>query len=629
MCGISGFIGRSDSAENVNILTNMSASIAHRGPDDHGVDIIQDQKLQTVALAQQRLAVIDLSPSGHQPMASNDENIRITFNGEIYNYKKLKEEFASKYQFKGASDTEVIIAGYKLFGEKIFERLEGMFALALYDKNKNKVVLARDRMGEKPLYYSLIDGVLVFGSELKVFHQYPNFKKKISQEALEIYFFAEHIPAPHTIFEGVYKVLPGHILHFDGKAITTKAYWEPSFEEQNISYQKAKQNLDTLLDESIKDRMVADVPVGVLLSGGVDSSTVAWYAKKYAKQHTLKTFSIGFTEKSFDESSYARAVAAHLGTDHYEKIITSDDMLKLVFDLPDISDEPMADSSIIPTAILSQWTREHVTVALGGDGGDELFYGYDTFQAKKWASLVSWIPNTVIRFLFSVVSYIPVSHRNMSFDFKLKKFLSGLFEKNVVVRNEIWLSAFGEEEQRKLFKESSSKKGIGNYLSSITHATKNIADTTTALGRAYELSYMADHVLVKVDRASMRYALETRAPLLGESIVSCAHRLPAHYKLRGFTGKAILKDLMRERLPEGIIDRPKKGFGIPLAAWLSGPLLPMLQEFSSKEFLDKQGLFNFSYVDELIKEHVAKKVDHRKKLWTFLVFQMWWKKWMS
>lgn len=628
MCGIAGFAGTGDAST----LIRMGKVMAHRGPDQSGVHMDRSRNLRDVGLAHQRLSILDLSECGAQPMSNEEGTIWIAFNGEIYNFKILKESLSGKHQFKSDTDTEVIIHLYEELGEKAFEKLHGMFALALYDKKKDLLFLARDRMGKKPLYWGIIGEnakSFVFASELKSIHEHPLFVKKLSVDALNEYFFSEHVSTPHTIFEGIHKLEPGHYMVWNGTAAQIKPYWHPEFISYEGSYSEAKAELDQRLDTAVSERLIADVPVGVFLSGGIDSSTIAWYAKQ--KNKHIETFSIGFEDASFDESKYAEVVAKHLGTIHHNEIVSEKELLDIIAKIPDICDEPIADASIVPTTILSEWTRKHVTVALGGDGGDELFYGYDTFAAHKIATMLSWVPKKVVKGIELIMSKLPTSFSNMSLDFKIKTFLKGLEEKDPVYRNEVWMSAFNEKELQQLLKPEYLKdhKATKDFIEETLVKETSYRNDYDKLGRAFERFYMLDHVLVKVDRASMQHALEVRAPFLAAGVVDFAHSLPAHYKLRGFNRKAILKEVMKGRLPDEIINRKKKGFGMPIAAWLNGPLQDLLLKHTDRAYIEQQGIFNYDYVEKLVLEHQSKQKDHRKKLWTLLVFQLWWKRWMK
>jgi len=625
MCGIAGYSGKGSEA----VLEAMNTSLKHRGPDDEGLKVFQ-KKDTSVGIAQRRLSIVDLSPAGHQPMANEKKDVWVVFNGEIYNHHNLRNELQQKHTFKGKSDTEVIVHLYEEIGEAVFSKLEGMFAIALYDTKKDMLFLARDRMGKKPLYWSLQEGTLLFGSELKALMVHPNFAREIDLNSVNKYFQYEYIPTPHTIFKNTWKLEPGTVLVWNGKKIRKTTFWEPTFLPKNTSFEKAKEELDEALTNAVSSRLEADVPLGVFLSGGIDSSAVAYYATKTSK-HKVKTFSIGFKEESFDESPYARLVAEHLGTEHHEEILSVQDCLKLIPEIGEYLDEPVADSSIIPTYLLSRFTREHVTVALGGDGGDELFCGYDTFLAHRLASWYEYVPPFVRKLIAKSVRLLPTSHSNMSLDFKLKKSTKD-FEGNPNYRNQRWLGAYGHDERHKLFSEEVwDAVGHKNVFEDIDRYLKNADshDRYDELGLVYERMYMIDQVLVKVDRASMMHALEVRAPFLDTHVVDLANHMPSSFKLRGTVRKYILKKLMEGKLPKEIIYRKKKGFGIPIGAWMKDELRPLLEEHLGKTSLDKIGIFNTEYVEKLVQDHVEGKSDNRKQLWTLLVFVLWWERWMG
>ena len=627
MCGIAGYFGEGDSV----VLKKMADTLRHRGPDDEGY-----YKDGAVGIAHRRLSIIDLSPSGHQPMAGEDERVHIVFNGEIYNFQELRAGLKAEHQFKGASDTEVIVHLYEEIGTEVFSKIKGMFAIALYEKEHKKLFLARDGMGKKPLYYGIFEKTLLFGSELKALMAHPKFKKELDIASLNKYFQYEYVPTPHTMFQNVFKFEPGHYATYDGKALTKTKFWDVSFEVRkgkSPSLDDTIVRFDELLHEGVKKRLISDVPLGVFLSGGIDSSTIAYYAQKIARDtgaKPIQTFSIGFTEDSFDESKYARQVAEFLGTEHHEKILSAKEGAALIPVIADLLDEPMADASIIPTYLLSQFTREHVTVALGGDGGDELLCGYDTFLAHRFAGIYEKVPEALRRQIIEkMIPLLPASHKNMSLDFKVKKFIAGFYG-DKKYRNQRWLGAFDKDERRKLFSKKIGKEienlnefeDIDNYLKGLS--TNDCYDQLTYL---YLRTYMMDDILVKVDRASMYNSLEVRAPFLDTDVVEFLVNVPLSFKLHGFTTKYLLKKLMEDKLPREIVFRKKKGFGIPLAEWLSGELKPLVLEMLSEERLNKQGLFDITYVKGLLDDHFSKKADNRKPIWTLLVFQMWYDRW--
>ena len=626
MCGIAGYFGEGDSV----VLKKMADTLRHRGPDDEGY--YEDG---TVGIAHRRLSIIDLSPSGHQPMTGEDENVHIVFNGEIYNFQELRAGLKNKHQFKGVSDTEVIVHLYEEIGPEVFSKIKGMFAIALYDKAQKKLFLARDGMGKKPLYYGIFEKTLLFGSELKALMAHPKFKKELDIASLNKYFQYEYVPTPHTMFQNVFKLESGHYATYDGNVLTKTKFWDLSFEANKVgaSLNDTITRFDELLYDGVKKRLISDVPLGVFLSGGIDSSTIAYYAQKIARDtgaQPIQTFSIGFKEDSFDESKYARQVAKFLGTKHHEKILSAQEGAALIPVIADLLDEPMADASIIPTYLLSHFTRGHVTVALGGDGGDELLCGYDTFLAHRAASIYEKVPEVLRRKIIEkMVPLLPSSHKNMSWDFKAKKFIAGFYG-DKKYRNQRWLGAFDKDERKKLFSKKIAKKieslnefeDIDNYLKELS--TNEYYDQLTYL---YLRTYMMDDILVKVDRASMYNSLEVRAPFLDTDVVDFLVNVPLSLKLHGFTTKYLLKKLMEDKLPRDIVYRKKKGFGIPLAEWLGGELKPLVLEMLSEERLKKQGLFDPTYVKGLLDDHFSKRADNRKPLWTLLVFQMWYDRW--
>ena len=622
MCGIAGFVGRGDH----NDLKKMIASIKHRGPDDEGIFIGGN-----VGLAHARLSIIDLSSAGHQPMFNKDKTVALVLNGEIYNFQELKKSLIDKgYQFQSKTDTEVIINLYEELGEKCFEKLNGMFSLAIYDFRKNKLILARDRMGKKPLYWAIFNNTFIFGSELKALLEHHLFRKEINLESVNKYFSYEYVPTPHAIFKNVYKLEPATYLVYQNSEIKKEKFWKPDFTTNYIDLNDALSGLDKKIEESVKIRLVSDVPLGIFLSGGLDSSTVAYYAQKNSKEK-IKTFSIGFKEKSFDESDYAKQVSNFLGTEHCHHIFMPEDALNLIPKISEIIDEPLADDSIIPTFLLSNFTKQRVTVALGGDGGDELFAGYQTFQAQKLADIYKRIPLSIRKNIIEkIISHLPVSDKYFSIDFKLKKFIEGFYGDKKYMHQR-WLGNFSKQEKSQLFnkeiwRELEAKNefdDIDNYLKEI-----NTLDFNNQMLYLYMRTYMMDRVLVKVDRASMFASLEVRAPFLDFNAVDFVNSLPYEYKIKGFTTKYILKKLMRDKLPKNIVLRSKQGFGLPIGFWLRNDLKDFCNEILSRDNIKKGGLFNPDYIKELKQEHFSGKKDNRKKLWSLLIFQLWHEKWL-
>lgn len=626
MCGIAGFIGKGSREDGERMIKVLN----HRGPDSRGI-FYQNE----VCLAHARLSIIDLTSTGDQPMRSKDGSVTVVFNGEIYNFKKHRERLQKEgYKFSGTSDTEVILALYDELKEECFSELDGMFAIALYDSRVDKLYLARDRMGKKPLYWGVFSGTIIFGSELKAVLAHPAACKEFSPEALSLYLTHEYIPTPYTPFKNIYKLSAGTYLTYSNQNIATHSFWNTEFLKRPVSDVSLSQHisqLDKLLYEAVSERMVADVPLGVFLSGGLDSSTVSYYASKLLAENgggPLKTFSIGFKEASFDESKYAEQVAKHIGSEHYSKIFTATDVLELLPELAAKMDEPFADASLLPTSLLSRFAREHVTVALGGDGGDELLLGYDTFFASELSGYYNKLPSILNYLIQGSSKLLPTSHKYMSFDFKVKRFLRGA-GLPTVEQNQAWMGAFSPTETRALLSPELERQVSQFDTLSVDkqYWSEVEGDDLRHLSWLYARTYMMDGVLVKVDRASMFASLEVRAPFLATKLVEFAYSLPSSEKLHGSNVKYILKKLMEDKLPKDIVNRRKKGFGAPIGEWLRGPLLPLLKEKLSRERIGKQGLFTPSYVDKMVWEHEFGHKDNRKELWTLLMFQLWYDGW--
>ena len=621
MCGIAG-IAAIDSRQPVDAapLASMLRCVAHRGPDDEGIHLMPG-----VALGHRRLSVIDVA-GGHQPLFGAAPDTAIVCNGEIYNYRELAVQLRKRgHQFRTRSDTEVVAHAYDEWGLDFLDRLDGMFALALYDGQRRRLVLARDRMGEKPLYYAVIGNTLVFASELHALESHPQLKIELDLRSLSQYLALEYVPAPRAILKGVRKLEPGQYLLLEDGGISTGNYWKlrAARNSARMNYNDAVLRLRTMLDDAVKSRLVSDVPLGVFLSGGIDSSTVAALA---AQHGALDTFSIGFDEKSFDESAHARAVARHIGANHHERILRGADMPDLVPRLPYILDEPLGDASIIPTALLSRFAREQVTVALGGDGGDELFGGYPMHQAHRVAPYIRAIPLPLRFLLERGVRALPVSNANFSLAFKALTFLKGAGLRPPY-NHATWMSSFARSAQLALLSDE-VWSALGPDFDPFEPIERIWQESAGAppLARATHLdarSYLPDDILLKVDRASMQVALEVRAPFLARHVVEFAFSLPDDFRMKRLQGKRILRDAVRPMLPEAILQRPKKGFGIPVAAWLNGPLAELTNDVLSAESLRSSGLFKPDYVTRLLSEHRTGAADHRKPLWTMLVFELW------
>ncbi len=585
----------------------MTASLCHRGPDEEGVHLGAG-----VSLGHRRLSVIDLT-GGRQPMAGADGLVVLVYNGELYNFKSIRNELQQDFTFRTRSDTEVVLNAYLKWGRDFLHRLNGMFALALSDARTGTVLLGRDRMGEKPLYYTFDrDNHLYFASEPKALFQHPALSKKMSATGLAAYLQHEYLPAPLSIYENVSKLDGGHFLEYNlatGKHVLA-TYWQPDFAEiEPGDDTQAANRLTGLLENSVRERLVADVPVGIFLSGGLDSSTIAALACRLRPAHTVQTFSIGFADSSFDESAHARFVAERLGTHHHQEILSPGALLEILPEILARLDEPLGDASLVPTYLLCRFARQHVTVALGGDGADELFAGYPTFQAEKTLRHLR-PPAWFCKMFANAAGLLPVNDDNFSFDFKIKQTVKGLPHKGDTRLN-AWMGSFDSEERNRLLVDPSS--------STASQAMTNIF-------AYYQKKYLQEDILVKTDRASMMNSLEVRAPFLDNEVVALANSLPERFKLRRATTKYILKRSAAGLLPSSIIDRPKKGFGIPVAKWFKNELRRDLEDTLSRDKLADQGIFHYPFVRQLLDGHFSNRFDARKQLWTLYIFQKWFDK---
>jgi len=629
MCGVVGFLtSKAPEIPDRDILKGMRDTMVHRGPDDSGEFVRPFGGVGPfVFLGHRRLSIIDLS-GGHQPLSNEDGTVWVVFNGEIYNFFGLNEELKRKgHQFKTRSDTEVIVHAYEEYGEGCFQRFNGMFAIAIWDEQRKRLILARDRLGKKPLYYSHMNETFLFASELKAIMAYPAFSRKVDSLSLMKYLFFEFIPAPHTIFKDAKKVLPASYLIWDGKETKVTEYWSPFNRQEpkeDLSLAEAESRITELLRQSVRSRLISDVPLGIFLSGGIDSSAITALAQK-ENPGKIKTFSIGFEDASFDESKYSLLASRHIGTEHHAQTMTSADLLNIVPRLPDILDEPMADASILPTYLLSKFAREHVTVALGGDGGDELFAGYPTYLAHKFADQYERCLGFAHPVLAFLAKLLPVSDDNISFDFKVKKFLSGIGYPDGI-RNSVWLGSFSFSENERVLSPGIGPQFNRDRLAEDIRFYERKFPLTDRLTRLQYLDlklYLQESILVKVDRASMASSLEVRAPFLDHQLVEFVMGLPPKWKLNGFTSKYILKEVMKNFLPDEVVRRKKKGFGVPIAKWVKGPLKELFEDLLSFDRIKREGFLDPRCVATLLQDHLGNKKDNRKQLWTLLVWELW------
>lgn len=639
MCGFTGFFspGSWGSNRDVNqVLERMGQAIRHRGPDAGGVWF---DETMSVGLSHRRLSIIDLSELGAQPMASASGRYVISFNGEIYNFRDLRSRLESAgASFRGHSDTEVMLAAFEAWGvaESLAE-FRGMFAFALVDRQERKLYLARDRMGEKPLYYGWQGNSLLFGSELKALTCHPHWRGEINRRALPLLLRHNLIPAPESIYSGVYKLLPASYVCLDleslvaGELPAPQRYWklEESFIEDSVwSLESASEHLETLLTEVVGDQMVSDVPLGAFLSGGVDSSTVVALMQKQATQ-PVRTFSIGFHEQGFNEAEHAAAVARHLGTEHTELYVTDQDGLNLVPRLPHMYDEPFADSSQIPTYLVSEMTRRHVTVALSGDGGDELFCGYTRYPgmlnawngrrsvSARLKHLLTRLPGGLTA---STIRALVPSQRHRSVEgirFRLAQMraadsadsLSEFYRQSVSIWPDPAMALVAPDE---------FDYGLTGKLP--PQVPDN--DLKTLMWRDLKW-YLPDDILTKVDRAAMACSLETRIPMLDHRVVSFAMGLPTSLNVQGGVGKQVLRQVLYRHVPRELIDRPKQGFAVPVGAWLRGSLRDWAEDLLDPVNLRDQGYWNADRVRWVWKEHQSGREDYSFELWGILMFQAW------
>ncbi len=637
MCGIAGAWASPGITDPLALVQSMTDALAHRGPDAAGIWQSDDKHL---VLGHRRLAIIDPSPTGAQPMLSHCGRYTITYNGELYNHLEVRamlEAENSNIQWRGTSDTETLLVAIMAWGFKeSLKRFRGMFAIALFDKQLKQLSLARDRLGEKPLYYGWIDGSFVFASELKPIKLFPGFKNNINRSALAQFMETASIPSPLSIYQGIYKLPPGSMavieepLHEHNQTLNTEAYWQLAVENAggtNVTsdeqLQVYKAQLDAHLKTAVQNQLISDVPFGAFLSGGYDSSLIVALMQQVSSLKA-RTFSIGFEEEAYNEAHHAKAVANHLGTEHTELIVSADDAIKLVARLPKIWDEPFADPSQIPTVLVSAMTREHVTVSLSGDGGDELFCGYTRYQKalEIWSKLARFptpirsVAGRVLGLCTSIVTTInKVSFKSRGVASHLAKLvrLRFLFESKNAQQLYTRLMQTSEYASELVKQQPVQSEPLNAMFNDDFHAMM-YNDIH---------GYLPNTILAKVDRASMSVSLEARAPLLDHKLVEFAWSLPLDLKLRNGSGKWLLKEVLHDYVPKAIMDRPKTGFGIPLSEWLRGPLKSWAEQLLNENKLREQGYLQVDTVMALWKAHQDMSWDHGRQLWNILMFQAW------
>ena len=698
MCGITGYVCRKRIERDV--LSRMNDSMEHRGPDDAGVELYDAADGYTVGFAQRRLSILDLSPLGHQPMKSADGRLEIVYNGEIYNFQELRKELAD-YPYKSACDTEVILAAFLKWGIRMVDHINGMFAIALYDRTAQKLYLIRDRIGKKPLYYAVVDengnspekpcstggkgAGLVFGSELKPIMLWPGFRKEVRRDVLPRFLFHQYINAPFTIFENTWKLEPGCILtfdignpgdvpeitRFDGEAprqrgtaddfarglcspkgfrctrlaprISIEKFWDiaevykTNAADPVTDYEEAKKGLKDVLMTAVRERMIADVPLGCFLSGGYDSSLTSALAQEISMKENgqrLRTFCIGFNEEGYNEAGFAKTIAQHLGTDHTELYIDEQEMQDLVSSIPYYFDEPFADSSQIPTMLVSMLARRDVTVAISGDGGDEFFCGYGVYEGIRKAQLLDPIGAAAHAF-----GQIPAGGMRLEWKYPIRAQIISM-NRNPATKTQFGSVSYqrnayrfiGADEETAHLPDGTKCCPIGYPIES-RYGVRNWQIRRMLLDMD---TYLPGDILCKVDRASMKYSLETRCPILDTHVMEYSFRIPHEFKYRHGEKKAILKDLCYDYIPKEMLDRPKKGFSVPLDKWLRGPLREQLQSAADPSFLKKQGIFDPDFVSGYVDSYLrtgdagpSTGANYSRMAWSFLVFQMWYEKFMK
>jgi len=629
MCGITGFIDYNKKSGN-EVIKKMVKIMHHRGPDDFG-QYNRNTACYSMALGHARLSILDLSSLGHQPM--HYKHLSIVYNGEVYNFKEIREELINiNYEFSSDSDTEVVLKSYEAWGRSCVDKFIGMFAFAIYDKVKEELVICRDRAGVKPLYYYHHNGLFMFGSELKCFHQHPEFHNELDLDSLVLYFQFGYIPFPHSIFKYTFKLNPGNWLVFNMKQndFELKEYWNVidyyKKPKLDISFESAKIEVEKILKSACEYRMVSDVPVGVFLSGGYDSTAVALFLQNGRKEK-IQTFTIGFKNSKYNEAPYAKETALYLGTEHTEFYCTEREAQAIIPELPFFYDEPFADSSAIPTTLVSKMARKKVTVALSADAGDEVFWGYNKYVVlDKWYRFIIKIPISLKRPLFIFLELICG--------------IGGFFDKRFLRRKDFFnqLTLHYKKWESELLKNIScftsprilNKLFIHEYKVKSTYFDQiNDFSFQENIQAVDYQTYLVDDILTKVDRATMTVSLEGREPLLDHRLIEYIAQLPFKYKFDGTTTKKILKEIVHKYIPKSMMDRPKSGFSVPIYQWLRTDLKYLLDEYLSENILKSQGIFNVRHVMKILNKFYSGDNSYNLFVWQLLMFQLWYERWFT
>lgn len=616
MCGIVGYCGTNKETEKLQI---MAESIKRRGPDDFGY-----YESTSIGFGFRRLSIIDLS-TGHQPLSNEDETVWVMLNGEIYDFQTIKEELVSLgHKFRTKSDTEVIVHGYEEWGENVFKKIDGMFAIAIWDYKQSKLLLGRDRLGKKPLYWTIQNDTLWFASELKSFINANVISKEIDKESIYQYFKLDYIPTPKTIFKNVWKLEPATYLTYKNKTVKTNQFWSPEkLNLENLTEEEVLEKVKTEIDDAVKKRLISDVPLGLFLSGGLDSTIIAESASR--QKQGLEAFTLGFEDSSYNEIDNAKKIAEILGLKHRIETLSEEKALEMLDEAVDLLDEPLADPSILPQLLISKFTKQYVTVCLSGDGGDELLLGYQHIKAHILLEKLEFVNEKILNIFSKLLSLIPSSSGYFSFGFIAQRFSRGLKAKNRLERDILWRGSYKDEDLDKLIKEEIFK---GVDKKTPIQIMKKYSDeydkkeTWASWSFSYLRTFLMDDVMVKVDRATMWYGLEGRAPILDSKVVTLLLSLPEKYKLGKYKNKGLFKKILEDKIPKEILNSPKHGFGVPVAKWLNNNLSNKLLLVSEETFINKQNIFNRDFILKMIQEH-KNGTDRRKELWAYLMFQLW------
>jgi len=619
LCGIVGFT-HNDRAAAGDRIQRATGSLVHRGPDQQGV-----YESERISLGAVRLKIIDLE-HGNQPIIERTASgeVVIVYNGEIYNHAELRHELESLgHRFETRCDTEVILRAFLQWDLDAFSHLRGMFAVALWDEHRRRLVLARDRIGIKPVYYSRRGRDIYFASELKGILLHPEIDRSIDVEALDYYLSLNYVPTPLTLIASIEKLRPGYWLEWREGQVRSEPYWKlPVAHAKRWSLADAKHQLDELLTDSVREHLVSDVPLGIWASGGLDSSTVLHYAAQ-ASPAQLKTFSVAFPGRSFDESRYFRRVAETYGTDHHEVVVDPQlDLREAVEEISYYSDEPSADAGALPVWFLARMSRRHVTVALSGEGADELFGGYNTYLADRYSRALRRWPYSARSLGASLLAHWPTSDEKISLGYKLKRFFNGSLL-SPEAAHLYWNGTFSEAQKRDFYLAANGTP-LEALFSELDCANVGYLNRFLAFD---QLNYLPDDILYKCDRMSMAHSLEVRVPFLDHRIIECAASLPQEMKVHGSTLKFVLRELMRDKLPAEVLSRRKEGLDIPAHEWMRGVLRPLLLETITQEAVEATGLFRWSYLERLMGDHLARRIDVGYHLWGLLTLFLWMKRW--